>query len=148
MTSKAPVALYVAEPPAAYLTRSPIVIDCSVLVAVLFDETLRPAADQLITGRALHAPWLLDHEVANVADKKRRAGISAEVLDAGIALYDEYDVTMHRTLPGDVLDLATTYSLSAYDAAYLAVASALRVPLVTFDHKLGKAAMRHLGSLE
>lgn len=148
MRSKAPATLYVAEPPAIYLARPPIVIDCSVLVAILFDETLRATADQLVTGRSLHAPWLLDHEVASVADKKRRGGVAGAVIDAGIALYDEYDVTMHRTMPTEVLDLVSAYSLSAYDAAYLAVAAALRVPLVTFDHKLAKAAVRHLGALE
>jgi predicted nucleic acid-binding protein len=141
-------AIYVAEPPAAYRVRVPVVVDCSVLGALLFDETLRETASQLITGRALHAPWLLDHEIANVADKKRRSGLAPELIEAGLTLYVEHNITMHRSPPAEALELAAVYSLSAYDAAYLVVASQLRAPLVTFDHKLGKAAMRHLGSLE
>ena len=138
--------IYVAEPPATYLVRPPAVVDCSVLAALLFDEPQREAATQLIAGRTLHAPWLLDHEIASLAERKRRAGIGDEV--AAVAAHMEFDVTMHRTSPDTVLPLATTYALSTYDAAYLALAARLRVPLVTFDPKLGKAAMRHLGALE
>lgn len=141
-------AIYVAEPPATYLLRPPVVVDCSVLAALLFDEPQREAATQLITGRTLHAPWLLDHEIASMAERKRRAGIRDDIAAAAVAAYMEYDVTLHRTSPETVLPLATTYALSTYDAAYLALAARLRVPLVTFDHKLGKAAMRHLGTLE
>lgn len=140
--------LYVAEPPAAYLSRSPVVIDCSVFGTFLFAETHADAAREMVTGRALHAPWLLDNEIANVADKKRRAGVDSSLIETGIALYSEYDVTLHRTMPHDVLSLAAIYALSAYDAAYLAVATALRLPLITFDRKLARAAVRHLGSLE
>lgn len=147
MKGKTPVP-YVAEPPAAYLMRPPIVVDCSILAAILFEETLREIAGQLIVGRSLHAPWLLDHEIASVADKKRRAGVSATAIEAGIRLYGDYDLTMHRATPASVVGLASAYSLSAYDAAYLAVAAELRVPLVTFDSKLGSAAGKHLSSLE
>ena len=140
--------VYVAEPPATYLVRPPAVVDCSVLAALLFDEPQREAATQLIAGRTLHASWLLDHEIASMAERKRRAGIGDEIAAAAVAAYMEFDVTMHRTSPDTVLPLATIYSLSTYDAAYLALAARLRVPLVTFDSKLGKAAMRHLGALE
>lgn len=139
---------YVAEPSAAYRMRPPAVVDCSVLVALLFDEPNRETARALIADRSLHAPWLLDHEVASVADKKRRAGVSQELVQAGIALYAGHDLTLHRAAPVDVVALASSYSISACDAAYLAIAARLKVPLITFDHKLGKAAERHLGALE
>jgi predicted nucleic acid-binding protein len=74
--------------------------------------------------------------------------LAPELIAAGLTLYVEHNVTMHRSPPAEALELAAAYSLSAYDAAYLALASQLRAPLVTFDHKLGKAAVRHLGSLE
>jgi predicted nucleic acid-binding protein len=138
---------YVAEPPAQYLARPPIVIDCSVLGAFLFAESTAEVARQLIAGRELHAPWLLDHEIANVASKKHRGGAPGEAVEAAIARYLEFDVNLHRTAPDVVLPLAEAYALSAYDAAYLALASELRVPLITFDSRLGKAAMRHLPSL-
>ena len=141
-------AVYVAEPPAAFFARSPVVVDCSVIAALLFDEPQRDAAAQLIGNRMLHAPWLLDHEIANVAERKHRAGLADDVAAAAVAAYMGFDVILHRTAPDAVLPLAAAFGLSTYDAAYLALASSLRLPLVTFDHKLGKAALRHLGSLE
>ena len=138
---------YVAEPPAQYLARPRIVIDCSVLGAFLFNESTAEVARQLIFGRDLHAPWLLDHEIANVASKKQRGGTPDEAVEAAITRYLDFDVSLHRTAPDVVLPLAATYALSGYDAAYLALAAELRVPLITFDSRLGKAAMRHLPSL-
>lgn len=146
MSAKARVA-YVAEPPAASLARPPVVVDCSALGALLFEESLHDTASQLIAGRTLHAPWLLDHEIASVAERKRRAGVADIVVEAALKLYESHDITRHRVLPSSALPLAKAYALSASDAAYLALASELRIPLVTFDEKLGKAAMRHLGSL-
>ena len=146
MIANAP--FYVAEPPASYLSFPPIVVDCSILVAILFDEPQADAARQLTSRRTLHAPWLLDHEMASVADKKRKAGAAPELLQVAVATYLALGVTLHRASPDVVLPLALSYSISSYDAAYLAVAATLHVPLVTFDHKLGKAALRHLGSLE
>ena len=61
--------LYVAEPPPSFLVRPPLVVDCSVLSAVLFEEPMRDAALRQLAGRTLHAPSLLDHEIANVAVK-------------------------------------------------------------------------------
>ena len=66
--------LYVAEPPAAYLVRPPLVVDCSVLSAALFEEETRDQALGLMTGKTLHAPYLLDHEIISVALKKGRLG--------------------------------------------------------------------------
>ena len=139
---------YVAEPSAAYRLRQPTVVDCSVFVAFVFKESTVDVAARLIADRVLHAPWLLDHEIAGVADKKRRAGASAEVVETAVALYASFDVTLHRATPAEALAIASAYAISAYDAAYLAIASRLKMPLITFDHKLGKAAERHLGSLE
>jgi len=39
-----------------------------------------------------------------------------------------------------VVQLARAHGLSAYDASYLQIALALRVPLATLDRRLGKVA--------
>ena len=142
------IACYVAEPPAAYRSRPPIVVDCSVLAALLFDESHADAARQLTAQRTLHAPWLLDHEMASVAEKKRRGGEAPELLQLAVDAYAAYGITLHRAAPEVTLPLAMRYAISPYDAAYLAVAAGLKVPLVTFDQRLGKAALQHLASLE
>ena len=138
--------LIVAEPPASFREGPPLTVDCSVLAALLFDEAQADEAQELIAGHALHAPALLDYEFANVVARKAATGHAER---AALAL-EAYVLLGHQIHPADVsgvADLAQRYSLSAYDAAYLWLAGALKSPLATFDGRLGKAAMRHLGSL-
>ncbi len=141
-------ALVVAEPPAAYLARPPLVVDCSVLSAFLFSETQRDEALRQLAGRSLHAPTLLDHEIANVAVKKQRQNWPAASITMALADYAEQVIVLHRADVGAQVALAERYGLSAYDAAYLWLAAELKVPLVTFDQKLGRAAQAHLSALD
>ena len=150
MARSAPRALplYVAEPPASYLVRPPLVVDCSVLSAVLFEEPMRDEALRQLVGRAMHAPSLLDHEIANVATKKQLQSWPSDSIDMALADYAEHDIALHRVDVQAQVALAIRYGLSAYDAAYLWLAAELKAPLVTFDHKLAVAARAHLGSIE
>ena len=138
--------LYVAEPPAQYLARPPVVVDCSALAGLLFHEEWEALAAEKIHGRTLHAPFLLPIEIASVALKKHRKGFSDIVTDA-LAQYADLDINLYRVEPQDALALALRYKLSAYDAAYLWLAAELKAPLATFDEKLGRAAQLHLASL-
>ncbi len=139
--------IYVAEPPASYRVRPPLVVDCSMLAAVLFDEPERDAAVARMSECELFAPWLLDFEIVSVALRKSRQGL-AEVAACGLA---DYAALSLQRLPIDVaeqLGLALRYHLTAYDAAYLWLAAHLKAPLATLDRRLGEAAQRHLQSLE
>ena len=145
--SAAPRPPYVAEPPAIYLVRPDLVVDCSVLSAKLFEESTRDEAVLLLQGRSLHAPDLLVHEIVNVALKKAKLGWPEETL--ALAMHDlaEQDIALHATNAAQQRELAQRYKLSAYDAAYLWLAADLKAPLVTFDAKLAAAARVHLASL-
>ncbi|NDZ14067.1 VapC toxin family PIN domain ribonuclease [Variovorax sp. WS11] len=146
MSAPAP-AFYVAEPPAAFSVRPPIVVDCSALSAILFDEPARDEALARLVGRSLHAPNLLDHEIVSVALKKGRKDGPAEAFAQALRDYAASDIDLH---PVDLIaqyELATRYGLSAYDAAYLWLAAELRAPLATFDRGLAEAAQAHLGTL-
>ena len=138
----------VAEPPAIYLARPSLVVDCSVLSAVLFEESMRDEALQRLAGRTLHAPSLIEHEVASVAMKKLAQGWPAKSVQAALFDFATHALELHRSDVVAQVGLAHRYKLSAYDAAYLWLAAELKAPLVTFDAKLGKAAQRHLGALE
>jgi len=136
--------LHVAEPPAAYLMRPPIVVDCSVLSAALFQEETRDEAVRILTGKTLHAPVLLDGEMISVAVKKNRAGWPEAVIARALADYVQQAIEFHQPDVEAQYALALRYGLSAYDAAYLWVAGFLRAPLATFDGKLAEAARKHL----
>jgi predicted nucleic acid-binding protein len=138
---------YVAEPPTAYLVRPPMVVDCSAISAILFDESARDEALARLAGHSLHAPNLLDHEIASVALKKRRHDWPAESLALALSDYAAYDIALHAIDLEAQYELAARYALSAYDAAYLWLAAEIKAPLATFDQKLATAAQAHLSAL-
>ena len=137
--------LYVAEPQGPYTRYPPLVVDCSVLAAVLFDEPERDAALLAMAGKELFAPVLLDHELISVALKKARAGLS-EVARQGLADLSELRLTRCAVNPLAQYRLAERLNLTAYDAAYLQLALGLNAPLATFDRLLGLAAKKLWGS--
>ena len=142
--------LILAEPPPAYQVRPPLVVDCSVLSALLFEE---PARDEALRHRAnsrksLHAPTSLDHEIASVATKKQHQAWPPESIQMALAYYASLEIGLHRPDIAAQVALAVRYDLSAYDAAYLWLAAHLKSPLATFDARLGRAAQQHLGALE
>ena len=144
--STQPRQLYVAEPPAKYLVRLPVVVDCSVIAGLIFQEHWQAEAQARTADRSLHAPHLLDAEIAQVALKKHRSG-ATELAAMGLVEYSDMIIITHPVKAVESFDLATRYNLSAYDAAYLWLAAKLKAPLATFDAKLGEAARLHLSSL-
>jgi len=136
-------ALLLAEPAGQYARQPPLVVDCSVLAAVLFDEPQRDAAALAMAGKGLFAPDLLDHEMVSVALKKSAAGHSA-LADQALADLQAIRLTRCTINPADQFQLAERTGLTAYDAAYLQLAIELRAPLITFDKKLGQAAQKVL----
>lgn len=145
MSNPAP-GLYLAEPPQHYLLRPPLVLDCSTLAGLLFEEDWQAQALQKIEGRSLKAPYLLEIEITSVALKKHRRG-GTDIARSGLARYVGMDIELFEVSAIDVFELAKRYQLSAYDASYLWLAAELTCPLATFDEKLAIAAQAHLSSL-
>jgi len=141
-------ALIVAEPGAHYARRSPLVADCSVIAALVFNETERDTARSMLSSHDIHVSNLMAHEIANVAVKKARSGFE-EIASQAMDLYADFRLTRYEVEINDQWLLAGRRELSAYDAAYLWLAGVLGAPLATFDRKLEQAARRYLdGSLE
>jgi predicted nucleic acid-binding protein len=105
---------------------------------------MRDAALARLVGHSLHAPNLLDHEIASVALKKLRQDWPADSVALALADYRAYDIQLHPVDIAAQFELAQRYQISAYDAGYLWLAAELRAPLATFDPKLAAAAQAHL----
>jgi predicted nucleic acid-binding protein len=138
--------LFVAEPRALWAQRPAVVVDCSVMAAMLFAEASAKDAARELAQHVLHAPTLLPYEMASVAAKKLRAGEQADTVTAALTDFNDQRIELHAVAPEASLALAERYSLSCYDAAYLWLAAELQAPLVTFDRQLASAAKRHLGA--
>lgn len=136
----------IAEPRGRYRRLPPLVVDCSILAAVLFDEPDREAAALAMAGKELFAPWLLDHEMISVALKKTRAGLT-DVAERALRDLEELQLTRCPTDIREQCNLALDHDLTGYDAAYLRLAIELKAPLATFDQKLGTVAQQVLGDM-
>ena len=137
--------LYVAEPAETYHTRPPLVVDCSLLAAVLFNEPSQREALELLSGKSLHAPNLIDHEFISVAVKKSVAN-AGDVVRRGLEGFRKLRLARHSIDHQAQFELALSEEISAYDAAYLQLAVSLNAPLATYDQVLASAARRVLSS--
>ena len=137
--------LHVAEPQSPYLHKPPLVPDASVIAAALFGEAGHAEALALLRGRSLHAPHLLDHEIASVGLKKlRRDGVARQDIAAILGAFQQLPIERHAVDADTVVTIAQRCKLTAYDAAYLCVAAELAAPLATLDERLGAAARAYL----
>lgn len=119
-----------------------IVVDCAAVVDAL---TLVDGSEDLraeLAAGDLHAPALLDFEVVSALRGLTLGGhLSAD--RAADALGD-FDALPIERWPSAAALRQRSFSLrdnlSAYDAAYVALAEALRCPLLTRDERLARAA--------
>lgn len=119
-----------------------LVVDASVLVVALADDG--PDGDrvrQRLRGERLAAPELIDLEVGSVLRRQNRSGQIGD-RRAKMALNDLAAIPLqragHRNLLGRCWELRQ--NLTVYDAAYVALAEALQVTLLTGDRRLSRAA--------
>lgn len=119
-----------------------IVLDASAAIEWLLQSSTGVKIDQRIfsASESLHAPHLLDIEVAQVLrryvrDKMITAQRGQEALeDFGDLPLSRYP---HDFLIPRIWELRAT--LTAYDAAYVALAELLDAPLLTCDGKIASA---------
>jgi predicted nucleic acid-binding protein len=119
-----------------------IVLDASAAVEWLFQSPAGVKIDRRIfsVSESLHAPHLLDVEVVQVLrryvrDKMITAQRGQEAIeDLGDLPLNRYP---HDFLTPRVWELRAT--LTAYDAAYVALAELLDAPLLTCDGKIASA---------
>lgn len=127
-----------------------LVLDASSVLAWCFEDKGGPGTDALIdriaaAGAIVPSIWPL--EVANTLSvAERRGRISREDADAYLAMIGELPIAVDAATAAhafhETIALARDNTLSAYDAAYLELASRRRLPLATGDATLRRAAAR------
>lgn len=127
-----------------------VVADASYCGAwILPDEVSDEAADLLrqieITRVELVIPSLWHYEMTNLLRSAQRHGrLTVTAAKRAQVLLGQVPVALCDTPSGPenkvILDLSFEFDLSAYDAAYVELASRLRIPLLTADRKLKRVA--------
>ncbi|MGH4016737.1 MAG: type II toxin-antitoxin system VapC family toxin [Pseudonocardiaceae bacterium] len=122
-----------------------IVVDASIVVRLLVN---RPTDDVLrqrfAAPRAVHAPQLIDAEVASAVRGLLLGGkISLPRATEMLADFAALRITRYPMRPhlGRIIELRN--NLTAYDALYVAVSETLRIPLLTQDTKFSRATGHH-----
>ena len=117
-----------------------IVVEASAMVGALVDDPANPQLLALLADEELHAPALLDFEVASALRGHVLGGRLDRVrLDEAVEDYTAFRVERHQMtdLNRHLLDLRDDFTVS--DAAYLVLAQALEAPVVSADAKLQEA---------
>lgn len=118
-----------------------LVIDASVLAVALLDDG--PDGDAVrdrLRGEQLAAPALIDLEVASAWRGLARGG-HLDARRVGLALDDLRELPIQRVEHTILLTRCWQLrdNLTIYDAAYVALAEALEVPLLTGDRDLTRS---------
>jgi predicted nucleic acid-binding protein len=117
-----------------------IVVESSAMVDALVGDPANPKLLALLADEELHAPALLDFEVASALRGHLLGGKLDPVrLDEAGADFAAFRIERHQMtgLLRHMLDLRDSFSV--YDAAYLVLAQALEAPVVSADAKLKEA---------
>jgi len=126
-----------------------IVVDTSAIIAALIGRPhVQDLTERIRSDGDLHAPHLLDVEfqhalwrlvVSGAISDDRAADARIDFAELAVVRYP------HVSLAGRMWELR--HNVTAYDAAFIALAEALEVPLVTCDARLARAPS-HKASVE
>ncbi len=118
-----------------------LVVDTSVILAVVLNEPSKAALIQLTSGADLIAPASLHWEIGNALSAmfKRKRLTREEALQALIE-YRKIPIRFLDVALDDAVSLAAQFAIYAYDAYFIACARTQAVALLTIDNGLKVAA--------
>ena len=122
------------------------ILDASVAIKAFIEEEQSTEANALLAlvqepDVELHVPELFFIEMTNILWKcVLRDRLTTDDARANVNTLPQLRLINHPmpTLIGPSFDLALAYDISAYDASYVALASQLKLPLVTADSRLAQ----------
>jgi predicted nucleic acid-binding protein len=118
-----------------------IVVDASVLIAVIVNETEKERLATMTQEAELIAPMSVHWEIGNAfSSLLKRRRVTLEQTMQAIDMYLEIPVRFVEVELANSLELANALGIYAYDAYLLRCAEKYRLPLLTLDKRLVRAA--------
>jgi predicted nucleic acid-binding protein len=122
---------------------STAVVDSSAILALIIERFSTATLRSRLLDRAvmLYAPAIIDLEVLHVLRRYvLLREMDAGAAEASIEAYGKIEIVRfpHDPLIRRIWQLRENFT--AYDAAYVALAEGMRIPLITLDARLAKAA--------
>ena len=118
-----------------------LVVDTSVIIAVLTSEPQRRLLVRLTRGAGLLAPASVHWEVGNaLAAMFKRNRIDAKQIGRVLRAYERIPIRYVDVDLADALDLAVEHGIYAYDAYVIACARSQRCSVISLDKALLRVA--------
>ena len=127
-----------------------IVVDTSILVAVLVSEPERARLVELTKDADLVAPGSVHWEIGNaLAAMMKRRRLQLDQVATALKAYEQIPIRYRDVDLQTAMEIAAEHNLCAYDAYIIACAHEHRCAMMTLDRNLAEAAKRaHVSVVE
>jgi predicted nucleic acid-binding protein len=120
-----------------------IVVDTSVIIAVIVNEPVKETLVELTVGADLIAPHSVHWEIGNAFSAMlRRSRITVEQAIQAVSLYQQIPVRFVEVELEEALKIAGRLGVYAYDAYLIRCALKYQSPLISLDRTLVDAARK------
>ncbi len=118
-----------------------IIVDTSIIIAVITNEKNKKKIIELTTGVNLFAPASLHWEIGNAFSAMfKRNKLTLKQAKVALSYYTEIPIRFSDLDLESVLDISLKHKIYAYDAYFIAAAKELNAPLLSLDKNLIKVA--------
>src|SRR5439155_16241681 len=119
----------------------PVVVDTSVILAVVLNEPSKPALIRLTSGEDLVAPLSLHWEVGNALSAMfKRNRLTPDEGRQALVAYQQIAIRFLDVSLDEALVIAARHNIYAYDAYFIVCARSQNSSLITLDNGLRTAA--------
>ncbi|HAV12781.1 MAG TPA: VapC toxin family PIN domain ribonuclease [Opitutae bacterium] len=118
-----------------------MIVDASVVLAVILDEPEKAALVVETEGATLLAPSCLSWEIGNAFSAiLKRKRMDFESVSQGLKIFEMIPIQEMEITLVDALELCNRHDIYAYDAYYLQLAKRSSLPLLTLDRRMMEVA--------
>jgi predicted nucleic acid-binding protein len=120
-----------------------IIVDTSIIIAVILNEKKKSAIIKLTKGANLFAPASLHWEIGNAFSAMfKRGRLKFGNAIKALGYYREIPIRFTELDLESVLEIANRHKIYAYDAYFVAAAKELHTPLLSLDTTLLEVAKK------